>query len=82
MLAAPGAELDTWLGEAKACGITAVETFAAGLETDAAAVRAALTEPWSSGQAEGQISRLKLLKRQGFGRASFDLLRRRVLLAA
>lgn len=79
---APMAGLDAWLAEARSCGIGAVETFAAGLELDGAAVRAALTEPWSSGQAEGQINRLKLLKRQSYGRASFDLLRRRVLMAA
>ena len=47
-----------------------------------AVLHAALTTPWSSGQAEGQITRLKLIKRQMYGRASFDLLRRRVLLAA
>ncbi len=69
---APAADLDTWLAEARACGIGAVETFAAGLEQDGAAVRAALTEPWSSGQAEGQINRPKLLKRQSYGRASFQ----------
>jgi len=79
---APAADLDAWLAEARACGIGVVETFAAGLEQDGAAVRAALTEPWSSGQAEGQINRLKFLKRQGYGRASFDLLRRRVVIAA
>jgi transposase len=45
-------------------------------------VRAALTTPWSSGQSEGQITRLKLLKRQTYGRASFDLLRRRKLLVS
>ena len=78
----PVAELDAWLTDARASGIGAVETFAAGLEQDGAAVRAALTEPWSSGQAEGQINRLKMLKRQSYGRASFDLLRRRVLMAA
>ena len=80
--AAPVADLDAWLAEARACGIGAVETFAVGLEVDGAAVRAALTEPWSSSQAEGQVNRLKLLKRQSYGRASFDPLRRRVLLAA
>lgn len=80
--AVPLAGLDDWLAEARACGVGAVETFAAGLEQDGAAVRAALTLPWSNGQAEGQITRLKLLKRQSYGRASFDLLRRRVLLAA
>ena len=79
---APEADLNKWLAEARACAIGAVETFAAGLEQDGAAVRAALTEPWSSGQAEGQINRLKFLKRQGYGRAGFDLLRRRVLMAA
>ncbi len=78
----PAVELDRWLAEARACGVGAIETFAAGLDMDGAAVRAALTEPWSSGQAEGQVNRLKLLKRQSYGRASFDLLRRRVLMAA
>ena len=74
--------LDGWLAEARSCGVAAVETFAAGLEQDGAAVRAALTTPWSSGQTEGQINRLKLLKRQMYGRAGLDLLRRRTLLAA
>jgi len=78
----PVAELDAWLAKACACRAPAIATFAAGLEADGAAVRAALTQPWSSGQAEGQINRLKLLKRQSYGRASFDLLRRRVLMAA
>jgi transposase len=64
------------------CGIPIIETFAAGLEADGAVVRAALTEPWSCGQAEGQVNRLKLLKRQSYRRAGFDLLRRRVLIAA
>ena len=79
---APAVELDAWFAEARACGIAAVETFAAGLEQDGAAVRAALTEPWSSGQAEGQVNRLKLLKRQSYGRAGLSLLRQRVLAAA
>ena len=79
---APVAELETWLAEARACGVGAVETFAAGLEQDGAAARAALTLPWSSGQAEGQVNRLKLLKRQSYGRVSFNLLRQRVLIAA
>jgi transposase len=65
--------------------VRATETFAAGLEQDGAAVRAALTTPWSNGQAEGQVTRLKLLKRQKrqmYGRAGLDLLRHRTLLAA
>jgi transposase len=71
-----------WLEEARSCGVAAVESFAAALQQEAAAVRAALTLPWSSGQTEGHITKLKLIKRQMYGRANFDLLRRRVLLAA
>ncbi len=76
------AALEVWLADARVCGVRNVETFAAGLEQDGAAVRAALTTPWSSGQAEGQITRLKLIKRQSYDRAGFDLLRRRVLIVA
>ena len=53
-----------------------------GIRQDEAAVRAGLTLPWSSDQVEGQVTRLKLLKRQMYGRAKLDLLRQRVLLAA
>lgn len=56
-------------------------TFARGLRRDEAAVRAAITEPWSQGQVEGQVHRLKLVKRSMYGRASFAVLRRRVLAA-
>ena len=76
------AALDAWLADARACGVRTIETFATGLKLDGAAVHAALTTPWSSSQTEGQITRLKLIKRQSYGRAGFDLLRRRVLLAA
>ena len=76
------ADLEVWLAEAAASGVRAMETFAAGLKSDVAAIIAALTMPWSNGQTEGQVNRLKLIKRQMFGHASFDLLRRRVLLAA
>jgi hypothetical protein len=79
---APLATFRKWLAEATKSKVSAIATFAAGLKQDGAAVRAALTTPWSSGQSEGQITRLKLLKRQTYGRASFDLLRRRTLLAA
>ena len=81
-LSAPCRELDVWLAEASTCRVRAIETFAAGLERDRAAVRAALTKPWSNRRAEGQITRLKLIKRTMYGRAGFDLLRRRVLLDA
>ena len=73
---------DAWLADARDCGVRAVVTFAAGLEHDGAAVRAALTLPWSNAQAEGQVTKLKLLKRSMYGRAKLDLLRRRLLLAA
>jgi transposase len=76
------ADLNTWLAEAGASGVPVIETFAAGLQGDGGAIDAALTTPWSNGQTEGQVNRLKLIKRQMFGHASFELLRRRVLLAA
>lgn len=71
-----------WLGDAAAAGVSAIITFAAGLRQDSQALRAALATPWSNGQSEGQITKVKLLKRQMYGRANFDLLRRRVLLAS
>lgn len=74
--------LDPWLASCAESGISALVTFGEGLQRDYAAVQAALELPWSSGQAEGQINRLKMLKRQMYGRASFDLLRSRVLRAA
>lgn len=61
---------------------TELSGFAAGLRRDEAAVRAALRLPWSNGPVEGQVHRLKLVKRQMYGRANFDLLRTRVLQAA
>lgn len=75
-------DLDGWLAACRTGGISALVTFGEGLRQDYAAVRAALAEPWSSGQAEGQINRLKMIKRQMYGRAGFDLLRKRVLCAA
>jgi transposase len=71
--------LDGWL--AAAAG-TPLAGFAQGLGKDLAAVRAALGTPWSTGPVEGQISRLKTIKRTMYGRAGFDLLRSRVLHAA
>lgn len=72
---------EAWIVEAKASGIRAAQTFASGLVVDAAAVRTALTMPGSNAQSEGQITKLKLIKRLMYGRAGFDLPRRRVLLA-
>ena len=81
-LADPLPVLASWFEDACGCGIPALESFAAGLQQDEVAVSAALTLPYSSAQAEGQIHKLKLIKRQMYGRANFDLLRHRVLLAA
>lgn len=71
-----------WLERAKGCSYDEVRRFAQSLEREFPAVQAALIEPWSTGQVEGQITRLKLLKRQMYGRANIDLLRLRVLHAA
>jgi transposase len=74
--------LDAWLTRARGGSLPAFRGFAARLGTDEAAVRAAATLPWSTGQVEGQINRLKMIKRQMYGRAKLDLLARRFLLAA
>jgi transposase len=74
--------LDDWLAAAQASGSAPLRRFAAGLTRDLNAVRAGLREEWSNGQTEGQIHRLKLLKRQMYGRAGFAVLRNRVLQAA
>lgn len=73
---------DEWLAHCRKSQIAAFIRFADGLTKDYAAVRAALETVWSNGQTEGQINRLKLLKRQMYGRAKLDLLRRRVLYRA
>jgi transposase len=71
--------LDTWLAAARASPLAA---FAEGIARDLAAVRAAITEVWSTSPVEGHINRLKMIKRQMYGRAHYDLLRKRVLAAA
>ena len=71
-----------WLERAKGCSYEDLRRFAQGLERELSAIQATLSEPWSTGQVEGQITRLKLLKRQMYGRANLDLLRLRVLHAA
>jgi transposase len=76
------AELDPWLTRAATSSLQPFRRFARGLRADYAAVQAAVTLPWSQGPIEGQITRLKMLKRQMFGRARLDLLARRFLLAA
>ena len=71
--------LEPWLARAQQSASVELRGFASGIKRDAAAVKAALSLTWSQGQVEGQITRLKLLKRQMYGRAHFELLRSRVL---
>ena len=73
------AELEPWTATA---GASLIASFASGILKDKAAVCAAITEPWSNGQTEGQITRLKLVKRQMYGRAKIDLLQARLIGAA
>jgi hypothetical protein len=72
-------ELDPWIVAAKESGLA---SFATGIASDRDAVRAALVQPWSNGQTEGQITKLKLVKRQMYGRAKLDLLEARLIGAA
>jgi hypothetical protein len=74
-----GARLDDWIQQAKESGIAELRSFAKSLLKDYDAVKAGLTLEWSQGQTEGQIHRLKFLKRQMYGRASFPVLRQHVL---
>jgi transposase len=77
-----GADLEAWMAEAMDSGIDELARFARGLQDDLSAITAGLTLEWNNGVTEGQIHRLKLVKRQGYGRADFALLRQRVLHAA
>lgn len=72
-------QMRVWIGNAQRCGLGAVVRLAYGLQKDISAVSAAADTPSSTGQAEGQINRLKMIKRQMYGRAGFELLRARVL---
>ncbi len=72
--------LKKWIIVAVKCGVPELISFARGLLSDFEATKNALTLPWSNGQVEGQINKLKTIKRQMYGRASFALLRKRLLL--
>ncbi|HEV7215834.1 MAG TPA: transposase [Chloroflexota bacterium] len=71
-----------WLGKAEASDLAEFRQFAASLAADQAAAEAALRLEWSNGQTEGQVTKLKLVKRQGYGRTKVDLLLRRLAAAA
>jgi transposase len=74
--------LDPWIEKCLTCRIPDLVTFAQGLQRDYAAIKAALTLPYSNGPVEGQINKLKFVKRSMYGRGSFNLLRQRVLMAS
>ena len=74
-------ELREWLIKATRSELPEFRRLAKGLTVDLSAVKAALLYEWSQGQVEGQVHRLKMIKRQMYGRAKLDLLRARVLYA-
>ncbi|GHO87045.1 hypothetical protein KSZ_50510 [Dictyobacter formicarum] len=72
-------DFDAWLTKARESQIPELRSFVQGIERDKAAVNAGLTLPISNGLVEGKVNKLKLIKRMGYGRAGFPLLRQRVL---
>jgi transposase len=75
-----GERLDAWIAAVEADDLPELHSYTTGLNRDHTAVLAGLTLPHSSGAVEGQVNRIKMIKRQMFGRANLDLLRKRVLL--
>ena len=75
-------QLEEWTAEAEGTGVTDMKGFVAKLRQDWDAVLAGLTLSWSQGQTEGQVTKLKLIRRQMYGRGNFDLVRKRLLRAA
>jgi transposase len=74
-----GEQLDAWLGAVQASHLNAFQSFVTGVQQDKDTVLAGFTLPWSNGPLEGNVNRLKLIKRSMYGRAEFDLLKLRVL---
>ena len=74
-----GKLLDTWLAQVEHSHLPELQSFAAGIEKDKDTVKAGLTWWINNGRVEGHVTKLKLIKRQGYGRAGFPLLRKRVL---
>jgi transposase len=72
-------QLVEWIQKAQKCSIAKIRYFAKGVENDFSAVQAAVSFDWSNGQLEGQVNRLKTIKRMMYGRAKLDLLRKRIL---
>ena len=76
-----GERLTAWMTAAEQAALPGISRFATGLNADLAAVIAGLSLSFNSGPVEGNVNRIKMIKRQMYGRAGFDLLRKRVLLA-
>jgi transposase len=72
-------DLRQWIEQVEADALTGLQSFVNGIRTDLAAVTNGLSLPYSSGRVEGHVNRVKMIKRQMYGRANFDLLRRRIL---
>ena len=72
-------KLDAWLETSESSEAESMRHFVRSLRQDYAAVRQAFSSEWSNGQVEGQVNRLKIIKRQMYGRAGFELLKRRVV---
>ncbi|MFF3660451.1 transposase [Streptomyces olivochromogenes] len=73
--------LDVWIADVRLDDQRELRTLANGMRGDHAAIQDALTTTYTSGAVEGNVTRIKLLKRQMYGRANFGLLRRRILLS-
>ena len=73
------AAFGAWLEKVRASQIRELQGFVSGVERDKAAVVAGLTLPHNNGLVEGHVNKLKLMKRMGYGRVGFPLLRQRVL---
>ncbi len=76
-----GERLPDWLDAVRQNDLPSLHTLAAGIDRDRDALIAGLTLPWSSGVVKGHVNRIKMLKRQMFGRAGCALLRKRVLMS-
>ena len=74
-----GQDLGQWLNQADTTELPPLRGFASGLRNDLDAVTAGLTLLWNSGPVEGHVNRIKMLKRQVYGRATLELLRQRIL---
>ncbi|MDR3061200.1 MAG: transposase, partial [Dysgonamonadaceae bacterium] len=73
--------LDEWMQKAELKNLPDINSFVKGLKSDIAAVRNAIIYPWTNGLVEGNVNRLKTKKREMYGRAGFELLRRKIVLA-